>query len=113
MTCCFEDGFLYAYAQKTEAISSLYARYSEIFRIILRHFTIYSLLEVEVPDMCERTSADRKIIEEHQQRLKESLKFFSNDMKPERERWVCREFLENLGIEVSDKESIRQRTFVE
>lgn len=52
---------------------------------------------------------DRKLIDEHKQRLKESLKFFSNDMKPERERWVCREFLENLGIKVLDRELVSSK----
>lgn len=52
---------------------------------------------------------DRKIIEEHKQRLRESLKFFSNEMKPERERWVCRELLENLGIEVLDSELVSSK----
>lgn len=52
---------------------------------------------------------DRELIDEHKQRLKESLKFFSNDMKPERERWVCRELLENLGIEVLDRELVSSK----
>jgi hypothetical protein len=51
----------------------------------------------------------RKLIDEHKQQLKESLKFFSNDMKPDRERWVCREFLENLRIKALDRELVSSK----
>ncbi len=49
---------------------------------------------------------DEQLLQERIQHLRESLEFFSNKMKPGRERWVCREFLRDLGVAYSDDEIV-------
>ena len=45
---------------------------------------------------------DDEFLEDRRRALKESIEYFSGKNKPERERWVCAEFLGNLGIEFDD-----------
>ncbi|MEA2205535.1 MAG: hypothetical protein QOE77_2311 [Blastocatellia bacterium] len=49
---------------------------------------------------------DKEFIEIECRRREEQARFFSNAGKPERERWVVREFLRNLSISASDDELI-------
>jgi hypothetical protein len=41
---------------------------------------------------------DDDLLEEHRQGLRDSLRWFSNAKKKEREIWVCQQFLQNLGV---------------
>lgn len=45
---------------------------------------------------------DEEFIEGERRARREHVRFFSNAAKPERERWVVREFLSNLSISVSE-----------
>lgn len=45
---------------------------------------------------------DEDVIEAERRTRREHARFFSNSAKPERERWVVREFLANLSISVSE-----------
>lgn len=45
---------------------------------------------------------DRAFIDDRIAALKDSVKYFGNKNKPERERWVCTEFLCNLRIPFTD-----------
>jgi len=47
---------------------------------------------------------ERDIIEEIRQLREEAVRFHSRTAKPERERWVVREFLLTLGIDASENE---------
>lgn len=46
--------------------------------------------------------SNEEFIEAERCRRRELVRFFSNDAKPERERWVVREFLKNLSIPFSE-----------
>lgn len=45
-----------------------------------------------------------RFLEDRRSDLRESIGHFSNKNKPERERWVCTEFIENLGIDFEETE---------
>jgi hypothetical protein len=47
---------------------------------------------------------DEEFLEDRRRALRDSVEYFSAKNKPERERWVCAEFVENLGIAYDDKE---------
>jgi hypothetical protein len=49
---------------------------------------------------------ERHIMEEIRQLREEAVRFHSRDSKPERQRWVVREFLSTLGIDAGDEEMI-------
>lgn len=48
----------------------------------------------------------KRFLEDRRRGLKESIEYFSAKNKPERERWVCLTFLENLGIEFDETEVV-------
>lgn len=48
--------------------------------------------------------SESDFIKERVDAIKEALHFFSNDCKPDREVWVVRHFLSQLGIEFSNEE---------
>lgn len=52
--------------------------------------------------MCKHPESD--FIKEHVDAIKESINFFSNDCKPDREVWVVRHFLSQLSIEFLTEE---------
>jgi len=52
--------------------------------------------------MDDESMDDREFIDDRIAALKESGKYFGNKNKPERERWVCIEFLTNLRIPFAD-----------
>jgi len=47
---------------------------------------------------------NREFIEKHKRAILESIAFFSNKHKPDRELWVVGEFLKNLQIKFIEKE---------
>lgn len=47
---------------------------------------------------------NEKFLEDRRRDLKESVEYFSAKNKPERERWVCAEFVKNLGIVFDETE---------
>lgn len=47
---------------------------------------------------------DDELIEQNSHDLKVSIEFFSSKNKPERERWVCKSFLETLGVQFEEAE---------
>jgi hypothetical protein len=49
---------------------------------------------------------DDEFLEDRRCALRESIQYFSTKNKPERERWVCREFIQNLGLKCSDAEIV-------
>jgi hypothetical protein len=42
--------------------------------------------------------SEDNLLEEHRQELRDWLRWFSNAKKQDREIWVCRQFLQNLGL---------------
>ena len=49
---------------------------------------------------------DDEYLEAQRKARAESVEFFRSSRKPERERWVVREFLTNLGLEFSDNKIV-------
>jgi hypothetical protein len=50
--------------------------------------------------------SDEDFIEETRKAMEESVSFFSSARKPERERWVVNEFLNNLGLRPNEDEIV-------
>ena len=50
--------------------------------------------------------SDQEFLEDRRHALRESVKYFSAKNKPERERWVCDEFIQNLGFSFNETEVI-------
>ena len=49
---------------------------------------------------------DEEFIEDRQNALRESIEYFESKNKPERERWVCIEFVENLRLTFEESEAL-------
>ena len=49
---------------------------------------------------------DEEFLEDRRRALRESVEYFSSKRKPERERWVCQEFILNLGLLFDETEVI-------
>ena len=49
---------------------------------------------------------DEEFLEDRRKALRESVEYFSAKNKPERERWVCHEFVQNLGLSYADSEVV-------
>lgn len=49
---------------------------------------------------------DRELLQQHIENLKQSIQFFSNTQKSDREKWVVRNFLLNLGMVFSESELV-------
>ena len=49
---------------------------------------------------------DEEFLEDRRHALRESVKYFSAKNKSERERWVCDEFVQNLGLPFDESEVI-------
>lgn len=47
---------------------------------------------------------DEEFLEDRRDALRESIRYFSVKNKPERERWVCHEFIQNLGLIYNEAE---------
>ena len=50
--------------------------------------------------------SDEEFLEGRRRSLRESIEYFSAKNKPERERWVCLEFLRNLGVGYDETEIV-------
>lgn len=48
--------------------------------------------------------SDEEFLEDRHRGLRESIEYFSAKNKAERERWVCLEFVQNLGVECEETE---------
>lgn len=49
---------------------------------------------------------DEEFLEDRRNALRESVEYFSGKNKPERERWVCHEFIQNLGLSYDESEVV-------
>lgn len=49
---------------------------------------------------------DEEFLEDRRNALRESVEYFSCKKKPERERWVCRAFIQNLGLSYNESEVV-------
>lgn len=49
---------------------------------------------------------DEEFLEDRRRALEETIEYFSAKNKPERERWVCLEFVNNLGIILDESEVV-------
>ena len=49
---------------------------------------------------------DEEFLEDRLNALRESVEYFSAKNKPERERWVCHEFVQNLGLSYNESEVV-------
>ena len=49
---------------------------------------------------------DEEFLEDRRRALEKSVEYFSAKNKPERERWVCHEFILNIGLTYNDSEVI-------
>lgn len=49
---------------------------------------------------------DEEFLEDRRNALRESVEYFSAKNKPERERWVCHEFIKNLGLSYDEPEVV-------
>ncbi len=49
---------------------------------------------------------DEEFLEDRRHALRKSVEYFSAKNKPERERWVCQEFIQNLGLVFDETELI-------
>lgn len=56
--------------------------------------------------MTDTPMTDEEFLEDRRRALRESVDYFSAKNKPERERWVCHEFIRNLGLSHDEAEVI-------
>lgn len=49
---------------------------------------------------------NEEFLEDRRRALQESVEYFSAKNKPERERWICHEFIQNLGLSYDELEVI-------
>lgn len=49
---------------------------------------------------------DEEFLEDRRNALRESIDYFSSKNKAERERWVCHEFVKNLGLSYAESEVV-------
>lgn len=54
----------------------------------------------------EAPMSDEDFIDDRRRALKESIAYFSTKNKAERERWVCLELVQNLGIAYDETEIV-------
>lgn len=60
--------------------------------------------------MCDdELMTDEEFLEDRRSALQESVEYFSAEHKPEREQWVCIEFLTNLGLTFNEDEVLSSK----
>jgi hypothetical protein len=72
-------------------------------KLLFRHVT--TNLQLGIINS-SRPMTDEEFLEDRRRALQESVEYFSVKNKPERELWVCHEFIQNLGLRYDESEVV-------